>query len=129
MKPRVVVWTIVGILAVIGVIFLISTSGRRPTAHKNLATLKIQLDRTQKQLDQLTEKVAQAKAAMPPGADMKQFARIDSLVAEVGQNLKQIEKIGKVNEAFDRLAEVRKLIGSARRIFDQTKRRPYRRSI
>lgn len=61
MKLRIVIWTVVGILVVIGAIFLLA--GRKSYQRRiTLKELRLQTERTEKNINQVSARLAQARA-------------------------------------------------------------------
>jgi hypothetical protein len=114
MRARVVVWIIVGIVVAVGVIFIVSTSGKRPPARVTTELLQGQADRV---LDELAGVEAQAndvRQKVPEGVDVAGlFARFDSLAAVAHTSLDAVEAEGDIKQAEASLTKGRKAASEA----------------
>ncbi|NPV13832.1 hypothetical protein HPY86_02740 [candidate division WOR-3 bacterium] len=115
MKLRVVVWLVVGIVVVIGVLFLILTGKSTRSKKVTLEDLKRQATRTETTVNELTARLAQAKAVpLPP--EKKQ------LLSEVENNLNQARELVHKTKNSTNLREAEEALRKAHRLIRQSRR-------
>ncbi len=118
-KSRVVIWTIVGILVVIAVVFLIvgrkgAPSGKRAVAAEDIPAF---VNRMEARLAKFEERVAKAREK---GGDPAAYAKIDEQVGKVRTGLQELQGITdqtqwlpKMELIKNDLAEARKMLREA----------------
>jgi hypothetical protein len=117
LKSRVVVWTIVGILVLVGIVFIVATKplGSRGGA-RTLEQTKAYTDRVESQLNRLAMRLSQARKATPSGADTsKLFAEAERLLTAARAGIGKIRDAKEMKQAEAELRDVNQLIRQARR--------------
>ena len=117
MKSRVVVWVIVGLVVVMGVVFLLATP-RGPRVRIDDKLVETQLAKSETKLAKLEEEIAQVKSGLAPGvAKSEKWVELDRLVAEAHANINEVEAAQGAKAAYAKLREVQEVIADARRTF------------
>ncbi len=118
-KSRVVIWTIVGILVVIAVVFLIvgrkgTPSGKRAVAAEDIPAF---VNRMESRLVKFEHRI---EAARSKGGDPAAFAKVDEQVAKVRAGMQELQGITdqtqwlpKMEQIKNDLAEARKMLRAA----------------
>ena len=107
MKSRILVWSLVGVVVIIGatVILTAPKTARGPKVTSDV--LKSEAADAEAQLNRLVARLEARRKTTPPGASAEAFGEADRLLAEAR------EKLGQVNQATD-LKVTRQLLMEAR---------------
>jgi len=117
MKSRVVIWVIVGLVVVIGIVFLLATP-RGPGVRIDDKLVETQLAKSETKLAKLEEEIAQVKSGLAPGvAESEKWTELDRLVAEAHAKINEVKAAQGAKAAYARLREVQDAISDARRLF------------
>lgn len=113
---RILVWSLVGVVVIVGVIVL-ATAPKR-TASGPVITLEVvkrQVADAEVQLDRLVARLEARRKAVPSGADTEAFAEADRLLAQSRDKLGQAKAADELNEARQLMVEARGTLRKARR--------------
>ena len=115
MKSRIVVWTLVAIVLIIGVIVVLTApkTSRGPKITADM--IKSEVTRAETQLDRLVVRVAERRKSVAPGADTEGLDEADRLLAEAREKLGQAKQATDIKEAQQLLIEGREALRKARR--------------
>ena len=129
LKSRILVWSLVGIVVIIGVI-LIATAPKKRALGPNvtLDVVKSDAAEAEVQLDRLVARLDARRKAVPPGAGTEAFADADRLLAEARENLGQVREATELKQARELLMEARQALRKARRAVELATR-PARRPV
>jgi len=116
LKSRIVIWTIVGILVLLGVV-LIATGRKSPRVPKvTLDLARSEAAKAEMQLDRLGARIAEARKTTAPGATPNQgLEEAERLLAQAREKLGQVKQAGDLKQAEALLIESRQMLRSARR--------------
>ena len=119
LKSRFLVWTLVGVLVIIGVV-VIATSRKSTRAPKvTLDLAKSGAARAETQLDRLAVRVAEARKATSPGATPNSgLDEADRLLAQARGKLEQVKQATDLKQAEPLLVEGRQMLRKARRAIE-----------
>lgn len=116
MKARIILWSAVGILVILGIVLIVATSGRRPTVRKTLENVQLHAERTYRQLERVRLGVDSLRARAQSNPEMVQkLEEFDRLVAAAKEKLEQIKSATTVRDAENWLREAKELVRQARR--------------
>jgi hypothetical protein len=117
MKSRVVIWVIVGLVAVVGIVFLLATP-RGPGVRVDDKMVETQLAKSEAKLAMLEEDIAQVKSGLQPGtAAGENWAELDRLVVEVQAKFNEVKAAHGTKAAYAKLREAQEALSDARRTF------------
>ncbi|UCG42332.1 MAG: hypothetical protein JSU73_10725 [candidate division WOR-3 bacterium] len=117
MKSRVVIWVIVGLVAVLGIVFLLATP-RGPRVRIDDKLVETQLAKSETKLAKLEEEIAQVKSGLAPGvAQGEKWAELDRLAAEAHAKINEVKAEQGAKAAYARLREAQEAIADTRRMF------------
>lgn len=118
MKSRIVVWTVVGIVALVGVV-VVATAPRPERGPKVTPDIvKSEVERAEAQLERLVVRLDRARKVTAPGAETSDFARADQLLAEVREKFAQVKREIDATQAQRLLIEGRETLRRARRAIE-----------
>ncbi len=116
MKSRILVWSLVGIVVIIGVIVIATAPKKKASGPKiTLDVVKSDAAEAEVQLDRLVARLDARRKAIPPGAGTEAFADADRLLAEAREKLGQVREATDVKQARQLLIEGRQVLRTARR--------------
>jgi hypothetical protein len=116
LKSRIVIWTVVGVAALAGVIFLVSAPKAAGKAGLSLDTVKRQAVETEAQLDRLAARVVEVRKAPAPGIDTaKTLGEAELLLAQAREILAELKQATSLKQAEPMLVEAKQGIRKARR--------------
>ena len=117
MKSRVVIWIIVGLVAVAGIVYLLATP-RGPRIRIDDKMVETQLAKSEAKLARLEEEIAQAKSGLQPGtASGENWAELDRLVADIQAKFNEVKAARGAKAAYAKLREAQEALSDARRTF------------
>jgi hypothetical protein len=121
MKSRIIVWSLVGIVVIVGAIVVLTApkASRGPSVTAD--ALKGEAEEAQVQLDHLVARLEARRKSIPPGADA--LGEADRLLAEAREKLGQVKQAADVKEARQLLIEARQVLRKARRAVELATRR------
>lgn len=115
-KSRVVIWTIVGILVVVAVVFLIvARRGTGPAGTRNISTEDVPgfVERMERSLDNEEGRVAKLRGEW--GSEYAaEFDEIAGLLDKVRADLQEIQQMTGSSEISKRMEEIKADLGTAR---------------
>lgn len=116
MKNRIVVWSLVGIVVIIGVIVIATAPKKKASGPKiTLDVVKSDVADAEVQLDRLVARLDARRKAVPPGAGSEAFDEADRLLAEARERLGQAREATDVKQSRQLLIEGRQALRKARR--------------
>jgi len=129
LKSRILVWSLVGIVVIIGVI-IIATAPRKKTSGPNVTLDMVKSDAAEAevQLDRLVARLDARRKAIAPGTGTEAFADADQLLAETREKLGQVREATDLKQARELLMEGRRTLRKARRAVELATR-PARRPV
>ncbi|GEM_PF-891796 len=129
MKLRVVVWLIVGIIVVIGTLFLLLTGKSSRGKKVTLEDLKRQAARTETTVNDLTARLAQAKAIPLPPEKSRYINEIENNLTQARELVAKTKTSTGIREAEESLRKAHRLIRQSRRMLrEATNVKPLRPS-
>ncbi|MCL6466385.1 MAG: hypothetical protein K6T77_06505 [candidate division WOR-3 bacterium] len=129
MKLRVVVWLIVGIVVVIGSLFLVLTGKSSRGKKVTIEDLKRQAARTETTVNALTARLAQAKAIPLPPEKSRYIAEIENNLTQARELVEKTKNSTGIREAEESLRKAHRLIRQTRRLLrEATSPKPLRPS-
>jgi hypothetical protein len=115
-KSRILVWSLVGIVAIIGVIVIAKAPKKKASGPKiTLDVVKSDAADAEVQLDRLVARLDARRKSVPPGAGGEAFDEADRLLAEAREQLGQALEATDVKQARQSLIEGRQALRKARR--------------
>ncbi len=116
MKSRIVIWTIVGILVLVGII-VIATGRKSPQGPRvTLDLAKSEAAKAEIQLEHLVVEATEARKAMAPGATPgRSLEEADRLLAQAREKLGQVKQATDAKQAELLLIDGRQMLRKARR--------------
>ena len=124
MRLRTIVWMLVGLFAVIAVVFMLLTRSR--DVGPSLDAVHRQAVVVENKLTELENRIAQARLQPPPDQDPARFAPVEQLMVDARSQLAEVRQADKLDEAMARLTQARGNYSQARREFARLTRRPRR---
>jgi hypothetical protein len=124
MKMRAIVWTVVGLLVVVGVVFMLSARRRSPAARLTAEELQSQVTMVEGKLAGLEQDIAMTRAKLPPGSDPAVFAPVEQAIMDARNMLDEAKRADKPDAGFARLKDARKQLADATRLFKKATRPP-----
>jgi hypothetical protein len=119
LKSRIVVWTIVGVLVLLGLIFILSAPKGAPGGQVTLERVKQEAAQTATQLDRLAARLAEVQKTAAPGADTsKGLGEAGRLLAQAREKLGQITQVQDGKQAESVLSDAKQFVRRARRIIE-----------
>lgn len=116
MKSRVLVWSLVGIVVIIGVIVIATAPKKTASGRKiTLDVVKSDAADAEVQLDRLAARLDARRTAVTPGAGTDAFAEADQLLAAAREKFGQVREATDVMQARQLLTEGRQALRKARR--------------
>jgi len=114
-KSRILVWSLVGIVVIIGVIVILTApkTARGPKVTPD--ALKSEVAKAETQLDRLSARLEARRKATPPGAGSEALGEADRLLAEARDRLGQAKQATDLKEIQRLLIEGREVLRRARR--------------
>jgi vacuolar-type H+-ATPase subunit H len=115
-KSRILVWSLVGIVVLIGVIVIATAPKRKATGPAiTLEVVKNEVADAEAQLDKLVARLEARRKTTPAGASTEASGEADRLLAEAREKLGQAGQATDLREARQLLAEARPVLRKARR--------------
>lgn len=116
MKSRILVWSLVGIVVIVGVI-VVATSPKRNTLGPKITLdmVKSEAADAESQLNRLVARLDARRKTTPKGADATAFDEADRLLAQARDKLGQVKEAVELKEARQLMAEARGTLRKARR--------------
>jgi hypothetical protein len=116
LKSRFLVWTLVGVIVIIGVV-VIATSPKPIRGPKmTLDLVKSQAAQAETQIDRLVARTAEARKAMAPGATPNRgLEEADRLLAQAREKLDQAKQATDLKQGESLLIDGRQTLRRARR--------------
>ena len=115
MKSRIIVWSVVGIIVIIGVVVIAtapkSTRGPKVTPD----AVKSEVAQAEGEIERLVARLAEGRKTIAPGADTSKVEEANRLLAEAREKLGQVSQAADVKEGLRLLKEARETLRKARR--------------
>jgi hypothetical protein len=125
LKSRILVWSLVGIVVIVGVIIALKAPKTAGGSKVTTDMIKSEAARAEAQLDRLVARVAEGRKSVAPGTGAEGFDEADRLLAEAREKLGQVIQATEAKEAQKLLIESREALRKARRAVElATKPRP-----
>ena len=123
MKSRILVWSLVGIVVIIGAIVILTApkTARGPKLTADM--MKSEVAREETQLDRLVARSAEGRKSVKPGGSTEQLDEADRLLAEARDKLGQAKQATDVKEAQQLLLDGREALQKARRAVELAAKR------
>lgn len=115
MKLRIIIWTVVGILVIAGIIFIIA-GGKSTQRRITLKEIKLQTERTEASLNQVTARLAQAKAVPLSPEAASSLNAAESLLTQARTLLEETKSETEPKTAEEKLRIIHRLLTRARRL-------------
>jgi hypothetical protein len=126
-KSRILVWSLVGIVVVIGAIVIFTAPKTAQGTKVTSEALKSETAEAESQLDRLVARLEARRKTTPPGASTEAFGEADRLLAEARDKLGQVKQATDLKETRQLLIEARESLRKARRAVELATKRPGRR--
>jgi len=124
MKLRAIVWTVVGLVVVVGVVFMLSARRRSPAARLSPEELQSQVTMVEGKLAGLEQDIAVTRVQLPPGSDPAVFAPVEQAIMDARNKLDEAKRADKLADGYERLKDARKQLAEATRIYKKATRPP-----
>lgn len=115
LKSRIIVWTLVAIVVIIGVIAILTAPKTSRGASATADASKSALAKVETQLDRLAARAAEQRKSVAPGAGTERLDEANRLLAEAREKLGQAKQATDVKEAQQLLIDGRDALRKARR--------------
>ncbi|GEM_PF-956851 len=116
MKSRILVWSLVGIVVIVGVIVIATAPKRQASGPKvTLDVVKSEVAAAEGQLNRLVARLDARRKAVRPGTDTQAFDEADRLLAEARDQLGQASQATELKEARQLMVAARAAVRKARR--------------
>ncbi len=126
MQTRTVVWSLVGLVILVGVIFLVSTR-KAPATQLTVENIREQAARVSSKLDKLEQDITTARGQLPKGFDPTvKFGAVESLLGRARAAVDQVGTAEDAKQAYAGLKEARQLLSECTRKFKQVAKPPRR---
>ena len=123
MKSRILVWSLVGVVVIIGAIVILTAPKTGPGPRVTSDALKREAAQAETQLDRLVARLEARRKTTPPGASTEAFGEADRLLAEAREKLGQAKQATDLKETRQLLIEAREALRKARRAVELATRR------
>jgi len=114
-KSRILVWSLVGIVVVVGVIVILTSPKNARVAKLTPDILKTEVARAETQLDRLVARLDARRKAAPRGTDAAALDEADRLLAQAREKLGQAKEAADLKEARQLMVDARETLRKARR--------------
>lgn len=129
MNSRILVWSLVGIVVIIGAIVILTAPKNERGPKVTSDALKSEAAEAEVQLDRLVARLEARRKTTPPGAGTEAFGEADRLLAEAREKLEQVKQATDLKVNRQLLIEARESLRKARRAVElATKRTSGRRA-
>ncbi len=115
MKSRIIVWSLVVVVAIIGVIVIATAPKAARGPKMTLEIVKSGVAEAEAQLDRLVARLDARRKSTAPGIDSEAFDEADRLLAEAREKLGQAREATDIKQARQLLIEGRDVLRTARR--------------
>ncbi len=115
LKSRILVWSLVGIIVIIGTIVTLTAPKTARDPKVTADALKSETAEAESQLDRLVARLEARRKTTPPGANTDAFGEADRLLAEAREKLGQVKQATDLKETRRLLIEAREALRKARR--------------
>ena len=115
MNSRILVWSLVGIVVIVGVIVVLTAPKTSRGPKVTVDALKSEAAAAQAQLDRLAARLEARRKTPPPGAGTDAFGEADRLLAEAREKLGQVKQATDLKETSQLMIEARQTLRKARR--------------
>jgi len=122
-KSRILVWSLVGVVVIIGAIVILTAPKTGPGPRVTSDALKREAAQAETQLDRLVARLEARRKTTPPGASTEAFGEADRLLAEAREKLGQAKQATDLKETRQLLIEAREALRKARRAVELATRR------
>ncbi|MEO0004463.1 MAG: hypothetical protein ABIK47_04855 [candidate division WOR-3 bacterium] len=115
MKLRFIIWAVVGVVVVAGVIFLV-LSGKTPQKKVTINDLRLQIERDEKTINELTAKLAQARAVPLPPANAELLSQAETNLNDARTLIEKAKQSENIRDVEANLREAHSLLTKCRRL-------------
>ncbi len=115
MKSRILVWSLVGIVVIVGLIVVLTAPKNARGPKVTSDALKAEAAKVEGQLDRLVARLEARRKANRPGAGSEAVAEADRLLAEARDKLGQVKQATDIKDIQRLLIEARQALRKARR--------------
>lgn len=127
MKLRIIIWSIVGIVVIIGVLFLVLTGKNTRRVRVTLDDLKREAAKIERSINELNGRLAQARAVPLPPEKNAALSQVESHLNQTQKLIENVKNSTDVRTANDALRQAHRLIRKCRRLLrEATTPRPAR---
>ncbi len=125
MKGRIILWSVVGVLVIAGVLFILLTGKSTRRNQVTIDDLKRQAARTETSINELTAKLAQAKAVPLPAEKVQMLTEAEQKLNQARTLLAEVKNATEPGKANETLRNVHRVIRQVRRrLREATKPKP-----
>lgn len=115
MKMRFIVWAVVGVTVVVGAIFLV-LSGRTRQKKVTLSDLRFQIQRDEETINELTAKLAQARAVPLPPANAELLNQAEKKLNDARTLIEKAKQSENIRDVDENLKAAHLLMSQCRRL-------------
>ncbi len=116
MKTRVVIWTIIAILVVAGTLFLLLTARKTQRKIVTIKDLQYQTQRTEKNINDLFAKLAQARAVPLPSASSELITQAEAYLTQARDLIETNKQTNDIKTMENNLRLAHRLLTKTRRL-------------
>ncbi len=115
MKSRVVVWTIIGLVVVVGLVFVLSTPSRPRGPKMTVERMQAQAAQVEAQAERLARRVSEARRSLTDTESLAKLDQIDVQLNQARQALAGVREATDMKKAEAHLRNARQTMRSIRR--------------
>ncbi len=115
MRSRILVWSLVGIVVIVGAIVIFTSPKSAPGTKMTPEIMKTEADRAETQIDRLVARLDARRKTVSPGAATDAFGEAERLLAQAREEIGQAKQATDLNEAGRLLVAGRETLRKARR--------------
>ena len=115
MKSRILVWSLVGIIVIIGVVVVLTAPKTARGPKVTADALKSEAAEAENQLNRLVARLEARRKTTPPGVNTDAFGEADRSLAEAREKLGQVKQATDIKAIRQLLIEARQALRKARR--------------
>jgi len=114
-KSRILVWSLVGIIVIIGVVVVLTAPKTARGPKVTADALKSEAAEAENQLNRLVARLEARRKTTPPGVNTDAFGEADRSLAEAREKLGQVKQATDIKAIRQLLIEARQALRKARR--------------
>lgn len=115
MKSRVIVWTIVGLVAIAGLVFVVATPARQRSPKLTVDRLHAEASQMETQIERAARRIDAARKAVPASDAESNISKLEARLDETRQAVASVREATEVKKAEEQLRTARQLMRSLRR--------------